>query len=94
MLQVAVVLDRQQHRAAVVYHQLASQISFLLKAFEEQLIRSAIQLPVDIACRFAHSILAMLRKFDRKTMKWTPMQADEETFHNLPCKEVQRLIFL
>ena len=74
--------------------ELATKIGLFLKAFEKELVGTAIEFPVDIAGRLANGILAVLGKFNRKAMKWTSMQADEETFHNLACKEVQRLVFL
>ena len=94
MLPVSLSLGGQQHRPAVVYHQLAAQVRLLFKTFHIQPVRAAIQLPVDIAGRLPDGILAVLGKLNRKTMKRTPMQADEETFHNLACKEVQRFVFL
>ena len=88
MVDVALPFNGQEHRTAVVYHQLAAKIGLLLEAFDEELVCTGIEFPVDTFCRLAGGVLPMLGKFYRKTMKRTSMHAGNETFHHLACIEV------
>ena len=94
MAQIALSLGGQEHRAAMVDHQLATQIRLFLIAFYKQLVGTAVELPVDVACRLALRILPMFGKLDRETVKRTSMQTGDETLHRLACIEIQRLVSL
>lgn len=94
MAQVALPLGGQEHGAAMVDHQLATEIGLLLVAFYEQLVGTAVELPVDVACRLALRVLPMFSKLDRETMKRTSMQTGDESLHRLACIEIQRLVSL
>lgn len=94
MAQIALPLGGQEHGAAMVDHQLATQIGLLLVAFYEQLVGTAVEFPVDIASRLALRVLSMFSKLDRETMKRTSMQTGDESLHRLACIEIQRLVSL
>lgn len=88
MVDVALPFNGQEHRTAVVYHQLAAEIGLLLETFDEELVGTGIEFPVDALGRLACRVLPMLGELYRETMKWTSMHACDESLHHLACIEV------
>jgi hypothetical protein len=71
MLKVDLLSHGETHARALVNDQLTAQVSFLLEAFHEELLRAAIEFPVDMADGLARVIKAMLGELNRKTVEGT-----------------------
>ena len=93
VLEVALPFDGEEHRRRVVDDQLAAEVGLLLEALHEELVGTTVELPVDIARRFAGIVQPMLGKLNRESVEGTLVQAGDETLHHLAGKEVERFIF-
>ena len=71
MLEVNLLSHGEAHARALVNDQLAAQIGLLLVAFHEELLRAAIEFPVDMADGFTRVVEAMFGELNRKTMEGT-----------------------
>jgi hypothetical protein len=77
------------HGGRIVNHKLAPQVGLFLKAFHKQFLGSGIELPVDVSCAFPGIVDAVFREFHRKAMEGAFMEAGDETFDNLPGKQLK-----
>ena len=71
MLKVNLLPHGETHARALVDDELAAQVRLLLIAFHEELLRAAIEFPVDMADGLACVVKAMFGKLNRKTMEGT-----------------------
>ena len=71
MLEVNLLPHGEAHARALVDDQLAAQVGLLFVAFHEELLRAAIEFPVDMADGLARVIKAMFGKLNRKTVEGT-----------------------
>ena len=71
MLEVNLLPYGEAHARALIDDQLATQVGLLLVALHEELLRAAIQFPVDMADGLTCIIKAMFGKLNRKTMEGT-----------------------
>ena len=71
MLEVNLLSHGEAHARTLVNDQLATQVGLLLVAFHEELLRAAIEFPVDMADGLARIIKAMFGELNRKTMEGT-----------------------
>ena len=71
MLEVDLLPHGEAHARALVNDQLTAQVSFLLETFHEELLRAAIEFPVDMADGFARVVKAMFGELNRKTVEGT-----------------------
>src|SRR5690606_21895590 len=68
---------------------MATQVCFFFVALCIKLVRFSKKLPVYMFGAFAVIVNFMLRKFGRKTVKWTFMESRNKTFYHLFCKQFQ-----
>ena len=64
VVDVAVVRGGEEHGAAVVDENLASEVGFLFELFDIQAVGSTIKMPVNVLCVFAGVVLAVVGEFD------------------------------
>ena len=81
------VVGRKMHRCGIVHHQLTAKIGLLLVAFSEQLIGSAVELPVDVTRWFTGIVNAVLGKLHRESVKGAFVKARNEPLHHLSGDE-------
>ena len=67
----------------------ATQIGFLLKTFDEELVGTGKELPVDVAGEFAGVVKPMFGELDRKPVKGTLVETGDEAFDNLLGEEIE-----
>ena len=89
---VALPFQREEHRGALVDQQLAAQVGLLFKLLYKKLVGATIEVPIDVARRFARVVLPVVGEFDRETMKRTLMLARDEAFHHLASIKVECFI--
>lgn len=93
MLETAMSVQREIHRRGVVDEQLAAEVGFLLEALDKEFVGTRVQFPVDAAGRLARVVQTVFRKFDRKAVERTLMQARDKSLDHLMGKEVEGLVF-
>ena len=89
MLKINFVPHRKTHAGTLVDDQLTTKVGFLLVTFHKELLRAAIQFPVDMTNRLARVVQPMLRKLHRKAMERTFVKAGDEALHNLSCQKLE-----
>lgn len=94
IVEIAMPFGREIHRGRLVDQHLAPEVGFFFKTFDKKLVGTSVKFPIDVARRLASVVEPMLGKFDRKSMKGTFVESRYESFDDLFCKEIQRLIFL
>lgn len=93
LIENPVTFERKIHRRRLVYQNLAAEVCFLLEPLDKQLVGACIELPVDIARRFAGIVEPMLGKLDRKTVKGALVEPRNKSLYHLLGKEIQGFIF-
>ena len=83
MLEVDLLPHGEAHARALVDDQLAAQVGLFLIALDEELLRAAIEFPVDMADGLARVIEAMFGKLNRCSANST-----EKPWKGLLCKPV------
>ena len=89
MLKVDLVTHWEAHAGAFVDDQLATQVGFLLVTFHEELLRAAIELPVDMTNRLARVVKPVFGEFHGKAVERTLMEACDEAFHDLSRQKLE-----
>lgn len=73
----------------MVNQQHTAQIGLLLKAFDEKLVGTGKEFPVDVTGGFAGIVEPMFGKFDRETVEGTLVETSDEAFDNLLGEEIE-----
>ena len=77
------------HRSAGVANDVKAHVRLLHIALDAESIAAGIKSPIEMAEVVTGLIIAIIAEFDAKTVKWTIMQAAEETFHDIAGLEVE-----
>ena len=72
-----------RHRSRGVEDELATEVGFLLIALHEHLVRTGVELPVEVAGGLAGVVKAVLREFHAEAVKWALVHARDEPLHRL-----------
>ena len=88
MLKINLLSYGKAHTGALVDNKLATKVGLFLVAFHEELLRAAIQFPINMTYGFACIVEAMFGKLNRKTVEGTLMQTSDESLHDLTCQEL------
>lgn len=92
MVHISMVLQRKIHRAALVNHQLATQVGLLFELFDVESVGAAKEVPVDVLGAFAGVVLSIVGEFDGEAMEGAFVPAGDEAFYHLAGEKVQRLV--
>ena len=71
MLEVDLLPHGKAHARTLVDDQLATQVGLLLVTFHEELLRAAIEFPIDMTDGLASVVEAMFGELNRKTVEGT-----------------------
>lgn len=88
VVDVGMAFDREQHGSAGVNEYLAPEVGFLFKLFDEELVGTGKEPPVDVARAFAIVVLPVVGEFGGETVEGATMAAGNKTLDDLTCKEV------
>ena len=89
MFEVNLVADRETHAGALVDDELAAKVGLFLVAFHEELLRSSVELPVDMTNRLARVVEPVFGELHGEAVERTLVKACDEAFHNLSRQKLK-----